>query len=128
MIRFIAARLARVVLSLIGLTMLLFIIMHLTPINPVRLALGPEATEAQVAHAMRIYGFDRSLPVQYWDYMSQLVQGNLGVSLITHQPVAQNLAQAFPATIELVVAALFVAVVIGVPLGVWAAGVWTDLC
>jgi peptide/nickel transport system permease protein len=126
---FIVVRLVRVALSLIGLTMLLFVIMHLTPINPIRLALGPSATAAQVQHAMRVYGFDRPLAVQYWDYMVQLVQGNLGVSLATHQPVAANLMTAVPASLELVLAALLVAVVVGVPLGVWAAlrrGTTTD--
>jgi peptide/nickel transport system permease protein len=121
MARFVLGRLLRVAGSLVGLTMLLFVIIHVTPVNPIRLALGPEATAAQVAHAMRVYGFDQPLPVQYWDYMVQLVQGNLGVSLLTHQPVGANLAQTFPATLELVLAALFLAVCLGIPLGVWAA-------
>lgn len=121
MARFIVARLGRVVVSLIGLTMLLFVIVHLTPINPIRLALGPDATSSQVARAMREYGFDHPLAVQYWDYMVQLAHGNLGVSLLTHQPVGMNLAIAFPATVELVFAGLLIAVVVGVPMGVWSA-------
>lgn len=121
MAKFLAARLVRLVLSLIGLTMLLFVVMHLTPVNPIRLALGPDATAKQVAAVTHAYGFDRPLWVQYLSYFGQLIQGNLGSSLLTHQPVASNLSQSFPATMELVIAALVVAVVLGVPLGVWSA-------
>lgn len=121
MARFLTKRLIRLVVSLIGLTMLLFVVMHLTPVNPIRLALGPDASAKQVTEVTHAYGLDRPLWVQYATYFVQLIHGNLGNSLLTHQPVGMNLVQAFPATLELVIAALVIAVLIGVPLGVWCA-------
>lgn len=121
MARFLTIRLIRLVLSLIGLTMVMFVVMHATPVNPIRLALGPDATAAQVAAVTHAYGFDRPLWVQYVDYLGQVLHGNFGNSLLTHQPVLSNLVQAVPATIELVLAALFLAVILGIPLGVWSA-------
>jgi dipeptide transport system permease protein len=83
------------------------------------------------AHAALVkqLGLDQPLPVQYLHYVGQLLQGDLGKSLVTREPVAAEFAVLFPATIELAAAALLLALVVGLPLGVAAAlrrGSWFD--
>jgi peptide/nickel transport system permease protein len=118
---FILKRLSYMVLTLIGISILIFVLTRVLPGDPARLALGPEASEEQVQdlrHALRL---DRSLPVQYVWFLQNLAHGKLGKSLVTHRDVAKDILQRFPATLELVLVSLGLAVIIGVPLGIVSA-------
>jgi len=116
-----AATLSSVLLTLLGLTILTFLIGRVMPVDPVIAAVGDNAPEDVIMRARAEMGLDQPLPVQFLHYLGQLLHGDLGVSVLTKNPVAQDIARFFPATFELATAALILAVVIGVPLGVWAA-------
>jgi peptide/nickel transport system permease protein len=116
---------------LIGVTLLAFIVSHLVPSDPLYLLISekamnnPEIVEATVKN----WGLDRSLPEQYFVYLGNLLQGDLGVSFKSRRPVADDLKEYFPATVELGFAAMLFAVTFGLPLGIAAAlksGKWVD--
>ena len=119
--RLIARRLALMVLVLAGVTALTFLIAHAIPGDPARLLAGQRASDEVVAQIRRTHGLDQPLPVQYVRYMAGLLKGDLGRSIRTGRPVAEDLARFFPATLELVGAAMVLAVAIGIPLGVASA-------
>lgn len=106
---------------LVGLTMLVFVIARMLPGDPVALAAGPNATPAEIAAYGKEFGLDRPLIEQYWRYATGLLRGDWGVSIYTRRPVAEDLAIYLPATLELVFAAMLLAVAIGIPAGLMAA-------
>jgi peptide/nickel transport system permease protein len=106
---------------LLGLSVLIFIVSRVIPGDPVRLALGTEATEDQVQQLRRQTGLDRPLAVQYLTYIAGVLRGDFGYSLRTHRNVTKDLVDFFPATLELTTVAMAIAVVLGVPLGILAA-------
>lgn len=106
---------------LFGVSILVFVIARVIPGDPARIALGPMATQEQVDDLRRELYLDRPLPLQYVEFLRRLAQGDLGMSLYTKRPVTTDLRDYFPATLELVLAAGFLMVAIGVPLGVLAA-------
>jgi peptide/nickel transport system permease protein len=124
-IRFLLRRVLLTVPVLLGLTVLVFVIGRLLPGDPVALAAGPNASAAEIADYAREFGLDRPLLEQYWRYLLGLLGGDFGVSLFTRRPVAEDLAAYLPATLELVFAAMFLAVAIGLPAGL-ATAVWRD--
>lgn len=129
MAQVVARRLALMLLVLVGVTALTFLIAHAIPGDPARLLAGQRASDEVVAQIRRTHGLDQPLPVQYARYMAGLLRGDLGLSIRTGRPVAQDLARFFPATLELVGAAMLLAVVVGVPLGVVSAArqnSWVD--
>lgn len=122
-------RLILLIPVLIGLSLLVFCIVRLLPGDPVGLAAGPNATPAELAAYAREYGLDRPLWAQYWSYALGLFTGDWGVSIFTRRPVLEDLRAYLPATLELVFAAMFFAVVIGIPSGLLAAAYrdrWPD--
>ncbi|MEJ5915608.1 ABC transporter permease [Pseudokineococcus sp. 1T1Z-3] len=121
MLRLIVRRLALLVPVLLGLSVLLFVWLRALPGDPAATLLGQRATPAAVARITEAYGFDRPLPVQYVTYLGNLLTGDLGTSTRTGEPVVASFFLRFPATVELSVAALLVAVVLGIPLGYLAA-------
>lgn len=121
MLRFLFVRLLLTLPVLLGLTALVFAIARLLPGDPVALAAGPNATPADIAAYAREFGLDQPLWNQYWNYLTDLLHGDFGVSIFTHRPVLQDLIAYLPATLELVLAAMFLAIVIGIPAGLWAA-------
>lgn len=125
MLRFILRRLLLLIPVIIGLTMIMFVIARILPGDPVGLAAGPNATQQEIAALAAEYGLDKPIWQQYVTYVTGLAQGNFGVSLLTRRPVATDLAAYLPATLELVFAAMFVAVVVGIPLGMITA-VWRN--
>jgi len=125
MLRFILRRFILIVPVLLGLTALVFAIARLLPGDPVALAAGPNASPAEIAAYGKEFGLDRPLLVQYGDYLAGLAKGNFGVSIYTRRPVSEDLAAYLPATLELVFAAMLLAIVIGIPAGL-AAAVWRD--
>jgi len=118
---FILRRLARLVLVLIGVSLLTFVLSHVVPADPARMAAGPHATNSQVETLRQKLGLDRPLPEQYVRYMSGLLRGDLGYSLSSRRPVKEDLKDYFPATLELTLAAMFISVIVGIPLGVLSA-------
>lgn len=118
---FILRRLALTLPVLFGLTVLVFAIARLLPGDPVALAAGPNATPAEIAAYAREFGLDRPLLTQYGAYLGGLLRGDFGVSIFTRRPVSEDLIAYLPATLELVFAAMTLAVLIGVPAGLLAA-------
>lgn len=106
---------------LLGLSVLIFILSRVIPGDPVRLALGLEATAEQVNQLRRQMGLDRPLVVQFVSYLTGALRGDFGYSLRTHRNVAQDLLDFFPATLELTSVAMLISVAVGVPLGILAA-------
>jgi len=117
----IVRRLGLLVLVLFGLSILLFAWVRALPGDPARALLGQKATPAGIAEVTARYGFDKPVWQQYLTYLGRLVRGDFGASINTGQPVLSTFTERFPATIELSVAALLLAVVVGVPLGYVAA-------
>jgi peptide/nickel transport system permease protein len=104
-----------------GLIAVVFFISRVIPSDPVALIAGETASRAQIEALRAELGLDRPLLVQLLDYYGQLLKGDLGTSLFTTRPVAEDLLARLPATIELTLAAMLIAVVVGVPLGVISA-------
>src|SRR6266498_3296452 len=118
MIRFILRRLAGLVLVLVGVSIITFALSQLVPIDPAASALGQNAREDQIQAYRKELGLDRPAIVQYFGYVGRLLQGDFGKSIRTRRPVADDLRDFFPATIELSIAAMIVAVVLGIALGI----------
>jgi peptide/nickel transport system permease protein len=118
-------RLLLIIPVLVGLSIVTFLISHLVPGDPVRLAAGPQATAEQIHKLEAEFGLDKPLPVQYLNYMQGVLRGDLGTSMMNRHPVAMDLRRYFPATFELVIVSTLLAVVIGVPMAM-AAAVFRD--
>ena len=121
MFRFVLARLASAALVVLGVATLVFFLVHIIPGDPIEVMLGESAQVADREALRRALGLDLPIAQQWWNYMSNLAQGDLGISLYTKQSVAELLAERIPATVQLAVAGLVVAVVIAFPLGTLAA-------
>src|SRR5918912_475269 len=114
---YLAGRLAGLVLVVLGITLVTFVTLHVFPADPARLLAGPGATPEQGQQM----GLDQPVPVQYLRYLGDLATGNLGRSIQTGQPVANDLVQRLPATLELALVTMVVYVLVSIPLGVVAA-------
>jgi dipeptide transport system permease protein len=122
MFKFILRRVALVIPTFIGVTLLAFALIHLIPGDPVENLSGERGMEpARRARLLHEFGLDKPLYAQYFDYMKQLLQGDLGTSLTTHEPVFREFLTLFPATVELSFFALLMAVCLGLPGGILAA-------
>ncbi len=119
--RYIVNRILLAIVSLLGITVTVFIITQVLPGNTARTEAGPYATAAQL-HAMKVkLGLDKSIVAQFWDYFKNLFHFNFGLSSQTGQSVEHELMQRLPASLELSLGALIVAVVIGLCVGVFSA-------
>jgi len=121
MSRFLFRRLLLTLPVLFGVATLVFSLIHLVPGDPVQAMLGESASQEDVAQLRSRLGLDRPIYVQYVNFMRNAVVGNLGTSLRTNQPVSKVITERMPATFELAGAAMIVALVIAIPLGVLAA-------
>lgn len=121
--RYITRRVLVLPLMLVGITLLSFVLSHAVPADPISANLGEQAAAnpAAVAAFRQRWGLDRPLPQQYVVYLAHLARGDMGVSISTHQPVALDLRQHLPATIELAVAAMLLSLTLGIPLGIISA-------
>lgn len=129
MIRFIVRRLLLMIPVLLGLTVLLFAWIRALPGDPATAMLGDRVTPEAVQRINEQYGFDQPLLQQYFIYLGNLLTGDLGDSIRTGEAVTSSFSERFPATIELAVAALLFAIILGLPLGYFAArhtGTWLD--
>jgi peptide/nickel transport system permease protein len=121
MSRYIAQRLLHTVVVLLGVSLLTFALIHMTPGDPVLVMLGTDATPSELDRLRRLLGLDQPLYVQYVQYVGRLLTGQMGDSIFQHQPVTKLIGDRFPATVELTVAAMAIAVSIGMLTGVISA-------
>jgi ABC-type dipeptide/oligopeptide/nickel transport system permease component len=121
MLSYTLRRLTSVIPVLFGVSVLVFLMVHLTPGDPVRLLLGEDAEPGDVERLRAAYGFDRPLPIQYLLWLQRALTGDFGISIRHQEPVLTLIAGHIGATVELAVASLLVAVALGIPLGVLAA-------
>jgi peptide/nickel transport system permease protein len=118
---YIGKRLALLIAMLFGLLLVTFAVSHIAPGDPASLAAGPDATPQMVEQIRQEYGLDRPLPVQLGRYLAGIVQGDLGRSVRTNHAVFDDLVTYFPATLELVIFSILIAIAFGIPLGVLSA-------
>lgn len=121
MLSYLFRRLAGSIVTLLGVSILIFLVARVIPGDPARLALGPAASAAQVEEYRQRLGLNEPLPIQYVDYISKLLRGDMGISLYTNRPVLSDIAQGLPATLELVLASAIIMLVFGVALGIFSA-------
>ena len=107
--------------TLLGLLAITFTISHVIPADPIAFIAGDNASAEQIAALKAKFGVDKPIPVQLWNYVIGVVQGDFGVSLYTQRPIADDLVSRLPATLELAFVSILLAAVIGIPLGVLAA-------
>ena len=119
----ITRRLLLMIPMAIGITLLLFIVTHIVPVNPLAVILTERSMDDKhaVAAATEKWGLDKPLPEQYIIYLGNLLQGDLGVSFKTKNPVASDLKNFLPATIELSIGSFIFAILVGLPLGILSA-------
>ncbi|POG43807.1 peptide ABC transporter permease [Streptomyces sp. ZL-24] len=130
MLRLVVRRLLQLIPTLLGLSVLLFLWLNRLPGGPASAILGERATEAEVARINRALGLDEPVHVQYWRFLKRIFELDLGTSTQTGQPVWDEFALRFPATVELSIAAILIAVAVGIPMGYLAAkrrGGWLDV-
>ncbi|HEY2929071.1 ABC transporter permease subunit [Piscinibacter sp.] len=122
MFTFLLRRLGLVVPTFLGITLLVFSLIRLLPGDPVEALSGERGmTDERYQRLLHEFGLDRPLPVQYLDYLWKAVRGDLGFSTITHEAVFHEFMARFPATIELSMCAMLLALAIGLPAGILAA-------
>ncbi|TMG99066.1 MAG: peptide ABC transporter permease, partial [Betaproteobacteria bacterium] len=115
-------RVALIIPTFFGVTLLAFALIHLIPGDPVENVSGERGMDpARRERLLREFGLDRPLAVQYATYVRQVLKGDLGISLTTHEPVLDEFLTLFPATVELAFFAMLLAVCIGLPAGILAA-------
>lgn len=130
MLSFIARRLGTFIPTFIGVSIVSFLFIRLLPGDPILLMAGERGlSDERYAQLMTQFGYDQPLLTQYWDYLTGLLRGDLGISFKTKRPVWDEFFTLFPATVELSLCAMVFAVLIGIPAGIVAAvkrGKWPD--
>ena len=122
MLRFFLTRLSLVIPTFIGMTLVAFFLIRLVPGDPIETMAGERGIDAaRHAALLKDYGLDRPILVQYGIYIGRVLQGDLGKSMITQEPVLREFIALFPATIELAVCAIAFALLLGIPAGMIAA-------
>jgi len=112
-----------------GVALIAFLIMHLAPGNPAQIMAGPDAAVEDIEVIERRLGLDQPLHVQFLSFMANAARGDFGRSIRTNRPVTEEILARLPYTVQLAASALFVAIVVGIPLGVFAAvkqNTWFD--
>ena len=113
-----AKRLGGSVIVLLGLSIITFLLARVVPSNAAAVFIGPKARPDDIARVSHQLGLDRPLPVQYLTYMAQMLTGDWGTSIGTKRPVLGDILSRLPATLELIIAAMLIAVPLGIALGV----------
>ena len=122
MFRYFLSRFLTFVPTFLGVTLISFAFIRVLPGDPIIVMAGERGlTEDRYNELVRQYGFDKSVPAQFWDYFTGVLQGDLGQSFVTKKPVWDEFFALFPATLELSICAMIFAVVLGLPAGVIAA-------
>ena len=120
-VRYLLRRILLTIPVLLGVATLVFSLIHLVPGDPAQAMLGDSASATEVADLRTRLGLDRPLPEQYLRFMRGLARGDLGTSFRTSQPVVAAIAERVPATVELALASMLVALLVALPLGILAA-------
>ena len=118
---YVLRRVLLIIPTLLGVSLLTFALSRIVPGDPARLAAGAQATQEMYEQLRQEFGLDQPWPVQYWNYLTGLLTGDWGRSILSRRPVIEDLRVYWPATFELVMVAMMIAVAIGVPLGILAA-------
>ncbi len=121
MSKYIARRIGQMLIVLIGISIISFAIMQLAPGDPIELLADRNATPAEKAHIRELYGLDRPLYVQYFSWISKVVQGDFGNSYVTGKPVLQMIAERLPATLALNFIAMIIIYLLAIPIGMLSA-------
>jgi dipeptide transport system permease protein len=122
MVRFALTRIAMVIPTFVGITMLAFFLIRLVPGDPIETMAGERGIDqARHEQLRREFGFDRPLLVQYGRYVARVLHGDLGRSIVTREAVLAEFAALFPATVELALCAMLFALILGLPAGIVAA-------
>jgi len=127
--RLIFTRIGQMIFLLVGISFIVFLSMHLTPGDPAVIIAGPEAPQETIDQIREKMGLNDPFFVQYWNYVSGLLQGDLGYSFQSSQNVSEALFSRFPTTLKLTIASVLVATVIGVSMGMLSAirqNTWLD--
>ena len=124
MSRFLLRRISGSLLVLLGLSVLTFLLARVVPSNAAAVYIGPRARPADIARVTQQLGLDQPLPVQYLTYMRQMLTGDWGISIGTKRPVLDEILNRLPATLELIAAAMLIAIPVGIALGILSAR-WT---
>ncbi|MGJ8573282.1 MAG: ABC transporter permease [Hoeflea sp.] len=119
MIGYLLKRLIQMTLVLWVVSLIVFLMMSFTG-DPVFMVVPIDATDAEIAQARRLLGLDQSIPVQYWKFLTSLVQGDFGYSYVFRQPAMTLILERLPATLEMVLVAMAMAIMVAIPLGVYA--------
>jgi len=120
MLRYLLGRIIATIPVVVLISLLVFLLIHAAPGDPADLLLSDEASPADIADARRRWGLDQPIYIQYLHFLTNIAAGDLGMSFRYADPVIGLIGQRLPATIELAIASLLIAIIFGVPLGVWA--------
>jgi peptide/nickel transport system permease protein len=120
-IRYIIKRLLWMIPVILGVTLIVMLLLELTPGDPARQLLGNFATEEEIADAREVMGLNKPLLTRYVDYLGGVLHGNLGVSFFTKDSVWNDIMVRFPYTLLVVTISMLLAIVTGIPIGVYAA-------
>ena len=129
MTRFLLTRLALLIPTLLGVLVLTFLLLYVAPGDPVQAMVGERADAETIARLRAELHLDDPVPKQFVHYVGGLLQGDFGTSYITHRPILGDLLHRFPATLRLAGAAMLLAAVVGVAIGIygaWRPGTWLD--
>ena len=118
---FLIKRLGYAVVTLLAVLTLVFVVVRIVPGDPAQVILGDQADATAIAALRTRLGLDRSIPDQYWSFLSGALVGDWGTSMVTGRPVIGEILAVLPWTLELAAVSMVLGVLIGVPLGVWAA-------
>jgi len=121
MVRFIIKRLLMLIPVMLGISLVVLILIDVTPGDPARMMIGAQATQEQVEALREELGLNDPLPIRYGRFIWQLLHGDLGTSLMTKRPVATEMWERFPYTLTLVVLGTTLSVILGIPIGIYAA-------
>ena len=129
MSKYIIRRLLYLILILIGVSLIVFMLVHLAPGDPVRIMLGEDASPAEVERLRENYGLDQPLHIQYFRWAGNVLQGDLGTSIRQRRPVTELIFARMPATFELALMGMLFSIIVAIPLGIIAAikqSTWVD--
>ncbi|MFB2898742.1 ABC transporter permease [Aerosakkonemataceae cyanobacterium BLCC-F50] len=121
MFKYILKRLLSLLPVLIGITLLVFTLLHLIPGDPAVVLLGERATPEQIESLRQQLGLNQPLPIQYFNFLFNVIRFDFGKSIISGIPIIDEISTRWPATFELSVAAMLIALILGIPAGIFAA-------
>lgn len=121
MTQYLVRRLLWMVITVLGVSAFTFVLIFAGPTDPARALVGDKALGVSIEHVRQQYGLDKPPHIQYFNYMGRLLRGDLGYSYYFRRPVTETLLGKLPATVELAVSIIVVAMLLGIPLGMLAA-------